>query len=222
MDELARSNGATVLGYKVYINGRDKQMVGSPHLSKALIEKLNLSRTHRFSIQTVAEGGQVSRMVDTLLDKISTDDGNSEGDSAGDADVSSVMSSSQYEDGERRVFLAVYDYNPSEHSPQQFPGQELSFLAGDVITTYGAERPDGFYHAKVHGRRGLVPASFIEEVAFLRSRSRRSISSSSAASQALGFSGGSSSVSGERPSSARGNRPPSSLRTGPKVTSAPV
>lgn len=46
-------------------------------------------------------------------------------------------------------FLAVYDYRPAEHSPNDDPSSELSFKAGDIVVTYGNVRPDGFYQAKV-------------------------------------------------------------------------
>ena len=50
--------------------------------------------------------------------------------------------------------MAVYDYNPAEHSPHDFPASELAFRAGDIIVTYGSVRPDGFYQGKV----GIEPS----------------------------------------------------------------
>jgi hypothetical protein len=132
----------------------------------------------------------MSQPVSTSFDDVISETGAgepgvSDRESAGDtADISSVLSSNQQEDGERRVFLAVYDYNPTEHSPNTFPDQEIRFQTGDIITTYGNLRADGFYMAKAHGRKGLVPASFIEEVALLRSHSKRSINSNLSSSVA--------------------------------------
>ena len=46
-------------------------------------------------------------------------------------------------------FMALYDYNPVEHSPENGPSQQLALTAGDMVVTYGNVRPDGFYHGKV-------------------------------------------------------------------------
>ena len=46
-------------------------------------------------------------------------------------------------------FMAVYDYDPTKNSPQDHPNSELQFTAGDVITVYGRQRADGFYHGEV-------------------------------------------------------------------------
>jgi len=67
------------------------------------------------------------------------------------------------------------------------PSQQLPFSAGDMIVTYGSLRPDGFYHGKVRGKHGLVPASFMEEVALLRSRGRRSAGSGSSVASPASF-----------------------------------
>jgi hypothetical protein len=163
--------------------------VSSPYLCKALVDRLDLSKSLRFSIQTLGEGGhQASRLVEVLYEAqkhrepVHWDQSDAES-LAGDGvttETSSVQSVSQAEGGERRVFLAVYDYNPSKHSPHDFPSKpEIAFKTGDIVTTYGSIRDDGFYHAKCHGKRGLVPASFIEEVAVLKSRGKQSGSSSS-------------------------------------------
>eukprot|EP00918_Siedleckia_nematoides_P064772 GHVU01140810.1.p1 GENE.GHVU01140810.1~~GHVU01140810.1.p1 ORF type:complete len:604 (-),score=49.66 GHVU01140810.1:2320-4059(-) len=189
MDEVGRSNGCQVTAYKIYINNRDKQNVTSPYMCKALVERLDLSKPLRFSIQTLGEGGhQASRLVEVLYEAqkhrepAQWDQSDAES-LAGDGvttETSSVQSISHAEGGERRVFLAVYDYDPSKHSPENFPSKpEIAFKTGDIVTTYGSIRDDGFYHAKCHGKRGLVPSSFIEEVAVLKSRGKQSGSSSS-------------------------------------------
>ena len=45
--------------------------------------------------------------------------------------------------------MAVYDYDPAKNSPQDHPNSELQFTAGDVISVYGRQRADGFYHGEV-------------------------------------------------------------------------
>lgn len=49
-------------------------------------------------------------------------------------------------------FMGVYDYNPAHQSPRENSSYELAFHAGDVITVYGKERPDGFYYGEVRSR----------------------------------------------------------------------
>lgn len=38
---------------------------------------------------------------------------------------------------------------------------ELSFHAGDIITTYGEMDDDGFYWGELNGNQGLVPSNFL-------------------------------------------------------------
>jgi len=125
----------------------------------------------------------------------------------GDADVSSVHSGSQHSEGERRMFVAIYDYTPSKHSTANLPAPALPFKTGDVITTYGGVRPDGFYTGKVNGMKGLVPASFIEEVAHFGSQNKRSTLSHNTGSHyprsSVMSSGSRGSESSSRPNSGR-------------------
>jgi len=48
--------------------------------------------------------------------------------------------------------------------------------AGDVIHVYGDPRQDGFFHGEMAGKRGLVPACFVQDVSpeKLQSSSKRS------------------------------------------------
>ena len=151
MDELARSNGIPVAGYRLQVDGRDKQDLPSPHLTKALVEHLNLRKPHHFTLQTISNTGAASRPIHTNYEGPGQHRGEDEGDSAGDGDVSSIMSGSYNGTGDhdRRVFMAIYDYNPQKPSPRTDTSDELPLAVGDIITTYGPARPDGFYHARV-------------------------------------------------------------------------
>ncbi len=161
MDELARcANGVQVKGYRLHIDGRDKQDLPSPHLTKALVEHLNLRKAHDFTIQTVSVSGVLSTPVGTAYEGPGRYHGEDEGDSAGDGDVSSIMSAGTSADrssfsmsgaaaADKRVFMAIYNYNPQRQSPQPDASGELALTAGDIITTFGPARPDGFYHARV-------------------------------------------------------------------------
>ena len=81
-------------------------MISSPHMTKALIEKLNFHQgSLTFSIQTIAENGQASRLVDSLYKDSQPGGGKADGDwtPAGDGDMSSIMSTLQTDDQDRRV-----------------------------------------------------------------------------------------------------------------------
>ncbi|XP_013399507.1 formin BNR1-like [Lingula anatina] len=174
MDEFGRNNDSIVKGYKILVNGREAEVVRSPHQCKVLIENQNLRRPVQFSIQTLAENGRMSATTDLMLGEFpraasrnsmpphsATEE---DGDVDDDDDVASFVSNDDhYRKGERRIFVAVYDYIPSRQSPNKVSAYELVIKAGDVITTFGLQRADGFFFAEVNGRRGLVPASFIEE-----------------------------------------------------------
>jgi hypothetical protein len=58
--------------------------------------------------------------------------------------------------------IALYDYNPSEQSPLDNPKGELSFKKGQEMIVLGTMNKDGFCNADINGRKGLVPASFLE------------------------------------------------------------
>jgi len=60
-----------------------------------------------------------------------------------------------------RKQVATFDYNPETQSPNDNPEMELPFCEGDVITTYGDVRPDGFFYGEINGIAGLVPSNFV-------------------------------------------------------------
>jgi hypothetical protein len=61
--------------------------------------------------------------------------------------------------------IAMFDYIPSEHSPNVNPDDELSFRAGETIYVHGNVHDDGFYLGeKEDGRKGLVPSNFLKEI----------------------------------------------------------
>jgi hypothetical protein len=60
--------------------------------------------------------------------------------------------------------LALYDYDPSQLSPNVDSEVELSFRAGDILLIFGDMDDDGFFMGELHGRRGLVPSNFLTDV----------------------------------------------------------
>ena len=96
---------------QIYINNRDKQWIPSPHMPKALIERLNLRRANRFSIQSVSEAGQRSRVVDVLFEDVlpPSGDGLNVPASSDDGDSSSVVSGSgHWDEAHRRVVCGAH------------------------------------------------------------------------------------------------------------------
>ena len=60
--------------------------------------------------------------------------------------------------------LALYDYDPSQLSPNVDSEVELSFRAGDILVVFGEMDDDGFFIGELNGRRGLVPSNFLTDV----------------------------------------------------------
>ncbi|CAF1060966.1 unnamed protein product [Adineta ricciae] len=64
-----------------------------------------------------------------------------------------------------KKMVALFDYNPTEHSPNVNPDEELSFQSGDTIYVHGNVHDDGFYLGELeNGSKGLVPSNFLKEV----------------------------------------------------------
>lgn len=183
MDELDQNNGMQLIGYRIFLNGRLCQQPGSAHLAKAVVENLDLSRPQYFAIQSVAASGQMSSPAEVVFEGLDRwlDDGAS--DIGSDTDLSDILPSPHLSLGPRKMYIAIYDYNPSTQSPHDYPDCELRFRAGDHITVYGNERSDGFFWGELNGNRGLVPASFLEEVPLQGTRSKPVSRRGSTASQ---------------------------------------
>jgi chromosome segregation ATPase len=65
-----------------------------------------------------------------------------------------------------RRFLALYDFEPINTGRRNAPPEEreLAMREGDLVLVHSEERPDGFYLGEINGQRGLVPATFLEEL----------------------------------------------------------
>ncbi|XP_050441109.1 uncharacterized protein LOC126846058 isoform X4 [Adelges cooleyi] len=67
--------------------------------------------------------------------------------------------------GPVKKMVALYDYDPIEHSPNVDGDQvELHFKMSQIIFIYGEMDDDGFYRGECNGVRGLVPSNFLMEV----------------------------------------------------------
>ncbi|XP_070212743.1 golgin subfamily B member 1-like isoform X2 [Littorina saxatilis] len=166
LDQHGCSNGSKVVGYRIYLNGRVCQQPHSPKLSCTRVEGIRHDRSQQLAIQTLAASGQVSSRVELLYQGMTAppsankraDDGET------DTDLSSILNSIHYKTGRKRMVMGLYDYDPEKQSPGDFTACELAFNAGDILTVYGEERQDGFFHGERNGQRGLVPACFVEPV----------------------------------------------------------
>lgn len=78
---------------------------------------------------------------------------------------SSVPSTDGVASLEPVLFIAKFNYNPAENSPNLAYSLELPLTAGDYVYVYGEMDGDGFYHGKLlSGVTGLVPSNFVEPV----------------------------------------------------------
>merc|ERR1719305_1649187 len=118
---------------------------------------------HRLSVQCLCSGGFTSPRVELVFEGLVKLE---EPASDLDTDLSSVLNSIHYKRGHKRMVMALYDYS----------ALELAFAAGDVIHVYGDPRQDGFFHGEMAGKRGLVPACFVQDVSpeKLQSSNKRS------------------------------------------------
>ncbi|KAH9525760.1 RIMS-binding protein 2, partial [Bulinus truncatus] len=67
--------------------------------------------------------------------------------------------------GPIQVYMAKYNYDPFEYSPNENPEAELPLMAGDYVLVVGEMDEDGFFDGElIDGRQGLVPSNFIEKV----------------------------------------------------------
>lgn len=57
----------------------------------------------------------------------------------------------------------LYDYVPSEFSPNDEPSEELGFAAGDRMVVKDKLDEDGFYYCehKITGQSGFVPSNYV-------------------------------------------------------------
>ena len=69
-----------------------------------------------------------------------------------------------YEDMPMKRKIALYDYDPTELSPNVDSEVELTFKTGDLVTIYGDMDDDGFYMGELGGMRGLVPSNFLTDL----------------------------------------------------------
>ncbi|EDV22210.1 uncharacterized protein TRIADDRAFT_59211 [Trichoplax adhaerens] len=76
-----------------------------------------------------------------------------------------IEDSDAYAMADLSVFVAKYDYNPMETSPNKQPEFELPFKANEYVIAYGNTNISGYYNAELlSGRRGLAPSNYLRRV----------------------------------------------------------
>ena len=60
--------------------------------------------------------------------------------------------------------IALYDYDPTELSPNVDSEVELAFRTGQILLIFGDMDDDGFFMGELNGKRGLVPSNFLTDV----------------------------------------------------------
>ncbi|ESP00972.1 hypothetical protein LOTGIDRAFT_85300, partial [Lottia gigantea] len=71
------------------------------------------------------------------------------------------------DDNQVRLFVALFDYDPSIMSPNvDFIDEELPFREGQIIKIYGEKDADGFYRGECNNRVGFVPCNMVSQVSF--------------------------------------------------------
>uniref|UniRef100_A0A8C4Q959 SH3 domain-containing protein n=1 Tax=Eptatretus burgeri TaxID=7764 RepID=A0A8C4Q959_EPTBU len=65
----------------------------------------------------------------------------------------------------KRVFVALFDYDPVTMSPNaDAVDKELPFVEGQIIKVFGHKDRDGFYRGETSGRCGLFPSNMLSEL----------------------------------------------------------
>ncbi|CAD5121087.1 DgyrCDS9627 [Dimorphilus gyrociliatus] len=81
--------------------------------------------------------------------------------------------------GRIRRMRALFNYFPSESSPNVDADMELSFRQDDIIMVIGDIDADGFFMGELDGKQGLVPSNYLKELDDFDNRSSPLTSSQS-------------------------------------------
>ncbi|XP_078260439.1 uncharacterized protein LOC144596125 isoform X2 [Rhinoraja longicauda] len=169
MDEMGCNKETFVQGYRIFIDREFHKSVTRSDYTKVVLEGLDLSVPFQVSVQTVGVNGLVSGKVNVPFLNCQQHQAVSVQPCLAPTVQASGSSKLPEEtrflstQSKRRKFIAVYDYNPLQDSPNIHPSHELAFKEGDIIWVYGNQRRDGFCEAEVNGRHGLVPICFLED-----------------------------------------------------------
>ncbi|XP_048369800.1 peripheral-type benzodiazepine receptor-associated protein 1-like [Sphaerodactylus townsendi] len=68
-------------------------------------------------------------------------------------------------DNRARLFVALFDYDPTTMSPNSDADEEeLAFKKGQVLKVIGDKDADGFYRGECDGKKGFVPCNMVSEM----------------------------------------------------------
>ncbi len=130
--------------------------VDDDHVAEELFREQQRSNNNGLSAAAVAAAAAAAAAATSNSSGRKAANGNKDDDDDRWGDI--------YESSPARQKLALYDYEPSELSPNVDSEVELPFRTGDLIHVYGELDEDGFYLGELNGRRGLVPSNFLTDV----------------------------------------------------------
>jgi len=144
-------------GYLIFVNDELHQKVRSPNRTKALLNRLDLSKPITISIQSLTDHGAASNKAYCNYTENMPEEIASPPTSARSLDE-------RINYNYKRQCIISCDYTPSNTIEKTNSNYELSVHRGDIVTIFGEKSGNDFYYAEVNGKRGLVPAHLIREI----------------------------------------------------------
>jgi len=147
MDLLSRSNGKSIIGYEIRLNGVRFSQVSGANVGEAIVQNVDLSKDMVIQICSIGANGSTSKPAEVRR-KANKDNRNV---------------SDKNEKIKKKKATVLYDYNPREDSPYNDPDKEIHLVQGQVVSIVRSERSDGFCKVKTGQHSGWVPSSFLIE-----------------------------------------------------------
>merc|ERR1719376_1689209 len=147
MDLMSRSNGQSIIGYEVRLNGVRVSQVSGANVGQAIVQNADLSEDMVIHVCSIGANGSTSKPAEVKRK----------------ADKDNRNASDKNETIKKKKATVLYDYNPREDSPYSDPDKEIHLVQGQVVSIVRSERSDGFCKVKTGQNSGWVPSSFLIE-----------------------------------------------------------
>lgn len=174
---MDRATNSPVVGYELYVSGKMHASIsGKKENNYQLHLPASLHLPSTFSLHSLTADGQLSAPSQIILHGLHKNKGEAvrDGSESGKTNDRLKLKSSQVplsgrkqsSNMQKRMFVAFFDFKGSGHQ-MEMDGvryNELSFLTGDLIETFGDAMTNGYVIGKIKGTtvKGLVPATFLE------------------------------------------------------------